>query len=285
MNMRADGVSLRKASACFVLAMASQLTAQFVSTMPSDVLPVDKEHARSFVTCPIFRNTERQCWLAKSGGVMYYIDPGTGYRPQLGFKVLVEGQVSKEPNACGGIVLNPVHVSVLPERAPECETILPADGFQSPPVRNNFGYVKHADDPPLPKYAPGDVLPLPPPPYHPLHYTVYFTFNRAFLPEGTTEVIVEAAAAYIRASKAKHVTVTGYAGSSRLDDGRVLTERDTIAEQRAHLVADALRKIGIGGSPIEIRFEARPAPADGVTDPDHRRVIIDIEPASNLASR
>jgi outer membrane protein OmpA-like peptidoglycan-associated protein len=268
------------ALAAWVSSCAIQLAAQqFVSTMPTDILPVDKEHARSFVTCPIFRNTERQCWLARSGGVTYYIDPGTGYRPQLGFKVLVEGQATNEPKICGGVVLNPIHVSVLPERAPQCETILPAAGFASPPIRNNFGYVKHADDPPLPKYEPGTVLGLPAPPYHHLHYTVYFMFDRAFLPEGTTEVIVEAAAAYIRASKATQVTVTGYAGSSRLDDGHVMVETGHIAEQRAKLVADALAKLGTGGSPVDVRFIANAAPADGVTDADHRKVVIEIEPA------
>ncbi len=250
--------------------------AQFVSTMPDKVLPVDAKNARSFVACPIFRDTVRQCWLAKSQGTTYYIDPGTGYRPQLGFRVLVEGTVSSEPNACGGVVLNPVHITVLPERTPSCNTILPGKGFAPPPVRNNFGYVKHADDPALPKYAPGDVLPLPPPPYKNVHYTVYFPYNRAFLPEGTTEVIVEAAAAYIRASKARHVTVTGYAGNSLLQNKQTLVERKTIAEERAKLVADALRKLGVDSTTLAVDWKAEPVSGDGVNDPDHRKTVIDI---------
>ena len=258
------------------LSAAAVAHAQFVSTMPDKVLPVDAKNARSFVACPIFRNTERQCWLAKDNDTMYYIDPGTGYRPQLGFRVLVEGTVSSEPPVCGAIVLNPVHVTVLPERAPACNTILPADGFASPPVRNNFGYIKHADDPALPKYAPGEVLPLPPPPYSSLHYTVYFPYNRAFLPEGTTEVIVEAAAAYIRASKAQHVAVVGYAGNSLLGNKQTLVERNTIAEERAKLVAKALTQLGVDPAVIKMDWKAEPVPGDGVNDPDHRKTVIDI---------
>jgi hypothetical protein len=250
--------------------------AQFVSTMPDKVMPIDPKAARSFVSCPIFRNTERQCWLAKEGSTLYYIDPGTGYRPQLGFRVLVEGEVSRGPKIGGGIVLNPVHVSVLGERAPECNTILPADGFASPPAINNFGYVKHADDPPLPKFKPGEVLPLPAPPYNDLHYTVYFPYNRAFLPEGTTEVIVESAAAYIRASEARHVHVVGYAGDALLDNKRVMHERKTVAEERANLVANALKQLGADPGVITVDWQAEAAPGDGVHDPDHRKAVIDI---------
>ena len=258
------------------LATFVSLQAQFVSTMPDKVLPEDARNARSFVSCPLFRNTERQCWLARDHGTMYYIDPGTGYRPQLGFRVLVEGMVSSEPKACGGVMLNPVHITVLPERTPACNTVLPAAGFDPPPIRNNFGYVKHDDDPPLPKYAPGDVLPLPPPPYKNLHYTVYFPYNRAFLPEGTTEVIVEAAAAYIRASKARHVRVSGYAGDVQLSDKHVLTETGTIAEARAQLVANALRELGVDPAVIAVDWIAKPASGDGIHDPDRRKTVIDI---------
>ncbi len=259
-----------------LLPLVASAHAQFISTMPDTVVPIDPAKARSFVACPILRNTERQCWIAKNDGVTYYIDPGTGYRPQLGFRVLVEGIVSSEPNACGAVMLNPVHITVLPDRAPACNTILPAAGFQSPPIRNTFGYVKHADDPPLPKYAPGDVLPLPPPPYKSLHYTVYFPYNRAFLPEGTTEVIVEAAAAYIRASKPSHVTITGYAGDVLLQTKRILPESAAIAERRAHLVASALQQLGVDPHLLTVNWKAQPAPGDGVNDPDHRKTVIDI---------
>ena len=259
-----------------LLSLLATAPAQFISTMPDKVAPIDPANARSFIACPVFRNTQRQCWLASDNGTTYYIDPGTGYRPQLGFRVLVEGIVTAEPKACGGVMLNPVHITVLPDRTPDCNKILPAAGFDSPPQRNTFGYVKHADDPPLPRYAPGDVLPLPPPPYKSLHYTVYFPYNRAFLPEGTTEVIVEAAAAYIRASKPTRVTITGYAGNVLLQTHRTLTETSIIAEQRAHLVANALLQLGVDPRILTVNWNSDPVPGDGVNDPDHRKTVIDI---------
>ena len=239
--------------------------------------PVRPANARSFVTCPIFRNTERQCWLAKYKGTMYYIDPGTGYRPQLGFRVLVEGIVSPGPLICGGVQLNPLHVSVLPERAPQCQTILPAAGFKSPPVSNNFGYVKHPGDPPLPRYAPGTVLGPPPPPYKNTHYTVYFAFDRAFLPEGTTEVIVEEAAALIKAGHPRRVVVKGYSSNSLLEDGMTLVEKKGMAEARAHLVAKALNELGVASEAISVDWAPQSLPGDGVNDADGRKAVIDIE--------
>lgn len=239
--------------------------------------PARPANARSFVACPIFRNTERQCWLTKYKGTMYYIDPGTGYRPQLGFRVLVEGTVSPGPPVCGGVQLNPLHVSVLPERAPQCQTILPAGGFDSPPVRNNYGYVKHPGDPPLPQYAPGTVLGPPPPPYADTHYSVYFTFDRAFLPEGTTEVIVEEAAALIKAGHPRHVNVKGYSSNSLLEDGKTLVERKGMAEARARLVPKALNELGVPSEVISIDWTAQPLPGDGVNDADGRKTVIDIE--------
>src|SRR6185295_3838408 len=47
--------------------------------------------------------------------------------PWLGHRVLVEGTVSAEPNICGGKVLKPVHLSVLPDRDASCNTMLPAE--------------------------------------------------------------------------------------------------------------------------------------------------------------
>ena len=45
----------------------------------------------------------------------------------LGHRVLVEGTVSAEPRICGGIVLKPVHLSVMPEPDASCNTMLPAE--------------------------------------------------------------------------------------------------------------------------------------------------------------
>src|SRR5687767_4567280 len=87
----------------------------------------------SFVSCPIVRDTKTvPCWLAEYEGQTYFLTIQTDVSapvnpPWLGHRVLVEGVVSNEPNICGGRVLKPVTLSVLPELDGSCNTILPAE--------------------------------------------------------------------------------------------------------------------------------------------------------------
>jgi hypothetical protein len=91
------------------------------------------EPHRNFVTCPIVRDTSTvPCWLAEYKGELYFLTLQTDVSapvnpPQLGHQVLVEGVVSNEPRICGGIVLKPVVLSVLPELDNSCSTVLPAE--------------------------------------------------------------------------------------------------------------------------------------------------------------
>ena len=86
----------------------------------------------NFVACPVVRDTAKvPCWIGKYRGETYFIGiqtdiGGDWYPPQLNHRMLVEGVVSKGPRICGGIVLKPNHVSVLPELDKSCNTILPA---------------------------------------------------------------------------------------------------------------------------------------------------------------
>ena len=87
----------------------------------------------NFVSCPIVRDTASvPCWLAEYEGELYFLTIQTDVSapvtpPWLGHRVLVEGTVSNEPRICGGIVLKPVHLSVMPERDASCNTMLPAE--------------------------------------------------------------------------------------------------------------------------------------------------------------
>jgi hypothetical protein len=58
--------------------------------------------------------------------------PPNGHRSRdtrtvLDHRVLVEGIVSDVPPICGGIVLEPVRLSAMPELDANCNSILPAD--------------------------------------------------------------------------------------------------------------------------------------------------------------
>ena len=87
----------------------------------------------SFVACPIVRDTRSvPCWLSEYEGDLYYLTIQSDVSaevqpPMLGHQVLVEGIVSDAPAICGGIVLESVRLSVMPELDRNCNTLLPAD--------------------------------------------------------------------------------------------------------------------------------------------------------------
>ena len=91
------------------------------------------QQQRNFVSCPIVRDTASvPCWLAEYDGELYFLTLQTDVSapvtpPWLGHRVLVEGTVSTEPRICGGIVLEPVVLSVMPELDASCNTLLPAE--------------------------------------------------------------------------------------------------------------------------------------------------------------
>ena len=93
---------------------------------------VGAQQPTNFVSCPIVRDTASvPCWLSEYNGELYFLTLQTDVSapvtpPWLGHRVLVEGTVSAEPRICGGIVLKPVHLSVLESDA-SCNTMLPAE--------------------------------------------------------------------------------------------------------------------------------------------------------------
>ena len=95
-------------------------------------LPAER---RNFVACPIVRDTASvPCWLAEYDGELYFLTLQTDVSapvtpPWLGHRVLVEGTAARDrPRICGGVVLEPVVLSVLPELDAACNTaVLPAE--------------------------------------------------------------------------------------------------------------------------------------------------------------
>ncbi len=110
------------------------------------LVPATFAQPRSFVACPIVRDTKTvPCFLAEYEGETYYLTiqqdiQAELYPPQLLHEVLVEGTVAPGPRICGGIPLKPVKLSVLPELNLSCNTILPAEpGIEAPPTRRPAG--------------------------------------------------------------------------------------------------------------------------------------------------
>jgi hypothetical protein len=234
----------------------------------------------SFVSCPIVRDTRTvPCWLSEYEGDTYYLTIQSDVSapvqpPMLGHRVLVEGVVSEAPPICGGIVLEPVRLSVMPERDANCNTLLPADerytiDFHPRPPGPSAGRLAFAPDPSAPPPAP------PPRPQGPQVFHLYFDFDRgiSFRHPATLVQVLDMA----RRLEATAMQVTGMSGAHRLSDGTLLRESPETGQRRAEEVARLLRGAGLELA-TEIEWIDGEIDADGVDDWQSRRVTVELIP-------
>jgi hypothetical protein len=238
--------------------------------------PVER---RNFVACPIVRDTQSvPCWLAEYDGELYFLTLQTDVSspvtpPWLGHRVLVEGTVARErPRICGGVVLEPVVLSVLPELDAACNTpVLPSEErynltFEPPrPPGPSAGRLAFAGGPP-------PAVPAEPPHEFALRYD--FDGLVVFRHAGDLTAILDAA----RARNARRVTITGHRGSVLLSNGTTLTEQPAMARRRAEQVATLLRGAGLTDIDYEVDWHDEPGTADGLDDAALRRVTIELSP-------
>jgi hypothetical protein len=252
--------------------MRTALVIALLTTAIADaaVLP----NHRNFVACPIVRDTSTvPCWLAEYEGQLYFLTLQTDVSapvnpPWLGHRVLVEGVVSEEPNICGGKVLKPVALSVLPELDASCNTILPAE------ERYNLTF-----EPPRPPGPSGGRLAFgnPPPrgtsavPAGPKSVTLQYSFDGTigFRHAQSLQQILEVA----QQSKAARLEVIGYRASSLLSNGTTMTENAGIGQRRAEQVVQLLKDAGLTNVDYRVRWQDAPAP-DGIDDGADRRVEV-----------
>jgi hypothetical protein len=235
--------------------------------------PVLSEQQR-FIACPIYRDADAGrksgCWLVDepTSGQRYDVSPAPT-KPDWNYEVLVEGEVAaKQDNACGGVVLNPVRVSVLP--GPCTRHMLPAEGFPGRvfvlPKRN---------------IQPLNV-PRPPPPLPHTDRTFYqfYDFNKSFLVYQLDDYFLDQAIAYIRGVTLRKVVVTGFAATGPATvSGRELAEDPAIARARAENTAESLRRLGVKEEQLEVRWRGKSTPvsvedADELSEASRRRVEI-----------
>jgi len=238
-------------------------------------LSIDTGTSVSFVSCPVYRNVDQGiksgCWLA--------VDPATGIRfdvsngrskPQWGREVLVEGVVAEEKDVCGGPVLHPVRISVLPG---DCNKhMLPPEGYKG----RKFD---------LPKEVMQQLWiprPVPEPPYGTQKYVIFFNFNSSFPLYQYSELILQKAAIYAKASHPNRVSVMGYAATNHyLVSDHNLAEDLKVAESRAKKMGLALIRLGVSESIITISWKGAAEPVaggdEGLQEPSRRRVEISIE--------
>lgn len=251
------------------------------------LVPVAFAQQRSFVACPIVRDTKTvPCFLAEYEGETYYLTiqqdiQAELYPPQLLHEVLVEGTVVPGPRVCGGIPLKPVKLSVLPDLNPACNTILPAEpGIEAPPTRRPAG-PSTRQAPVIPGGAPPAAGPKPQArptgPFTEREFEITYDFDSAFLFSRDTRVVSQAAS-YATAANAKTVEITAHRAASLLSNGRTITENENIAARRAQGVVDILQGLGTNPASIQVRIAPDVVKPDGVTDPQKRLLTIHVMP-------
>ena len=257
-----------------VLALATALLAAGAT---ADTPPDDR---RNFVSCPIVRDTATvPCWLSEHDGELYYLGIQTDISadfdpPYLGHRVLVEGTVTGE-RICGGIVLEPVKVSVMPELDNSCNEIWPAeDRYQVPfaprPPGPSGGRLAFDPPPDVPRPAPAPIDPSAPRRFE-IHY------DHDMLIQGRHANVLGQILAHAERIDARTIEVTSYAGATLLSDGTVLAEPADIALKRAREIARLLAEAGLDD--VAYTTEAgTPEPPDGVEDWRARRSVVVVSP-------
>ena len=244
----------------------------------ASVSVVGAQQRTNFVSCPIVRDTASvPCWLAEYNGELYFLTLQTDVSapvtpPWLGHRVLVEGTVSAEPRICGGIVLKPVHLSVL-DRDASCNTMLPAEErynltFEPPrppgPSKGRLAFDNAPASPP-PAIAPTTrefIVPYP--------FDGLVGFNHAGVLTGMLE--------FARTVNAGEIEIVGYRGAVRLSNGETLVEASTIGRQRAEQVAMLLQGANLTGPSYKVSWQEDAAAATGVDDHLSRRVVVTVRP-------
>jgi hypothetical protein len=241
-----------------------------------DDTPATAAHnVKLFAGCPVYRDSDSGrksgCWLVTdlADGTRYDVTLGR-IKPILGRKILVEGIVSaRDTSACGAIVLEPVNVSVLET---QCKAhLIPAEGYPG----HRFVLPK---DVMQPTHVPRK---LPTPPYEPQSYTIEFELASDFLLYQYSEVILERAALYAQASKARRIDIVGYAATQpMLVSGERIAEDLAIAKARALMVAEAFARLGISREALHLSWHPTPmGPSpEALVQSAKRRVEVMIQP-------
>jgi len=228
----------------------------------------------AFVSCPIVRDTKSvPCWLSEYGGETYYLGIQTDvsadfYPPSLGHQVLVEGDKTDDARICGGVPLKNVVVSVMPERADNCQTLLMAEDrytlpFEPPrPPGPSTGRLAFAY--PQPE--------KPEPPYQPKSFELHYDFDATvgFKHPRFLTLVMD----YAKLTGARTISIVGYRGRTALSNGTFLTERDNLAKIRAQEVADLLRGAGLTSPKYEVSWIEEPETGDA----SRRRTTITVTP-------
>jgi hypothetical protein len=230
---------------------------------------------RNFVACPLLRDTNTvPCWLAEYDGELYYLGVQTDNNdiaraPMLGHRLLVEGTVTQARRICGGVVLDPVRTSVLPELDANCNTMLPAeDRYIVPFAQRGPGPSATADR--RAAETAGTVADA---------LVLRYDFDWPWV-TGSNTVLLQQFVELARLAKVQRLAIKGFRGATLLSNGERLVERPEIGEQRARSIADLLAAVGFDAAKLSVTWTATADTdnMDGVDDWQSRQVVISVQP-------
>ncbi|MWV28180.1 hypothetical protein [Aurantiacibacter rhizosphaerae] len=242
-------------------------------------VPASAQEYLNFVACPVAQDTgERSdvCFFVRHNGERYGVSiPPDWGRPQLGHKLLVEGNVSDEGQECGGVKIEG-RASVLPELSLECDEIAPATPEiialklgRRPDITEEQRAMILADPStslqimrlralPVPEVALGQTE------------TIYFPFERDRA-SGPDAMVMLELARLAEATPGVQISVRAFRGANLLDNGEVLVEREEMARQRGEKIVGILEGLGAPEGSIHLEvFSEAPEPT-GRNDWQSRR--------------
>jgi hypothetical protein len=218
-----------------------------------------------FVACPMVRDTATvPCWLTRYDDTLYYMgiqsDVSADFQPPyLGHKVLVEGVVGTN-NICGGIELEQIKISVMPELDGTCNTVMPAEDryvidFNPRPPGPSGGRLAFQQDP-----VPEPVLQAP---FASKMFTLYFDFDKSvsFRHPGALMEIV----GYAQKVGDYRVEIVAHFAAHRLSDNSVLRENPAVAQRRAQEIQQLLSGAGLHAE-TSAAWDSQARPGDGHED-------------------
>ena len=229
-----------------------------------------------FVSCPIYRDADSGkksgCWLADDRGTGTRYDVSQSpYKPDWNHAVLVEGRVASDGgDPCGGVVLDPVRVSVLD--MPCTRAMLPAETYPGRVFKLPARNVRPLLEPRQP----------PARPFRSRTFHLLFDFGSTFIVYQLDDYLLDDAISTIRAVAPRRVIVTGHAATTPARvSGVELVESEALARERAEHVGEALRRLGVPEARLEVRWSAgsdtvAAEGADGLSEPTRRRVDIEV---------
>jgi hypothetical protein len=245
----------------------------FCLYLPLSVMAAEQATLVRFVTCPVYRDADSGkksgCWLGddRATGIRYDVSQSP-HKPHWNRAVLVEGRVSRAAaNPCGGVVLEPVRTSILPEPCPR--HMLPAEGY---PGRKFVLPARNVAPMAVARKAPSG-------PFSERTFALFFEFDRDFIVYQYSDFLLDSAATWIAAAKPNKLIVKGFAATTpEVVSGQSLAERLEVAQERADKVAEALRRL-FPAMKIETQTELAAQTvdlpdADGLPGQSQRRVEI-----------